>query len=206
MMMISSSIYECRFQFNFITMMKIQNKPPWHAWKKNIFGFPIKSGHFSALNDFQTSLMGRDSPSVPYTPPSDPWLSMNKTKQSDCLWCSHLRASSNISLIPWKKINPVKTRFNIWKECGKWDVFLNTIFVSSHMYPENPEETQVIVGSMNIIIIIMSSTPVSSSYEDIGYISDIARNRTHDLFHPKREPIPLGHSDGCYRNSRGLDL
>ena len=51
------------------------------------------------------------------------------------------------------------------------------------MYPENPEETQVIVGSMNM-----------------GYISDTARNRTHNLFHPKQEPIPLGHSDrfvGC---------
>ena len=47
------------------------------------------------------------------------------------------------------------------------------------MYPENPKETQVIVGSMNM-----------------GYISDIARNRTHNLFRPKREPIPLDHSDG----------
>ena len=26
--------------------------------------------------------------------------------------------------------------------------------------------------------------------------TDTARNRTHDLFRPKREPIPLGHSDG----------
>ena len=47
------------------------------------------------------------------------------------------------------------------------------------MYPENPEGTQVFVGSM-----------------DMGYISDTARNRTHNLFRPKREPIPLGHSDG----------
>ena len=47
------------------------------------------------------------------------------------------------------------------------------------MYPENPEGTQVIVGSMNM-----------------GYISDTARNQTHNLFRPKREPIPLGHSDG----------
>ena len=46
------------------------------------------------------------------------------------------------------------------------------------MYPVNPEGTQVIVGSMNM-----------------GYISDTARNRTHNLFRPKREPIPLGHSD-----------
>ena len=46
------------------------------------------------------------------------------------------------------------------------------------MYPENPEETQVIVGSMNI-----------------GYKSDTARNQTHNLFRLKREPIPLGHSD-----------
>ena len=38
--------------------------------------------------------------------------------------------------------------------------FVNTIFVSSHMYPENPEGTQVIVGSMNM-----------------GYISDTARNQ-----------------------------
>ena len=29
-------------------------------------------------------------------------------------------------------------------------VFLNTIFVSSHMYPENPEGAQVIVGSMKM--------------------------------------------------------
>ena len=47
------------------------------------------------------------------------------------------------------------------------------------MYPENPEGTQFIVGSMNM-----------------EYISDNARNRTHNLFRPKREPIPLGHSDG----------
>ena len=49
------------------------------------------------------------------------------------------------------------------------------------MYPENPEGTQVIVGLMNM-----------------EYISDTARNRTHNLFRPKREPIPLGHSDGHY--------
>ena len=47
------------------------------------------------------------------------------------------------------------------------------------MYPENPRGTQVIVGSMNM-----------------GYISDAARNRTHNLFRPKREPILLDHSDG----------
>ena len=47
------------------------------------------------------------------------------------------------------------------------------------MYPENPEGTQIIVGSMNM-----------------GYISDTARNRTHNLLRPKRESIPLGHSDG----------
>ena len=31
---------------------------------------------------------------------------------------------------------------------------------------------------------------------NMGYISDTARNRTHNLFRPKREPIPLGHKDG----------
>ena len=46
------------------------------------------------------------------------------------------------------------------------------------MYPKNPEGTRVIVGSMNM-----------------EYISDTARNRTHNLFRPKREPIPLGHND-----------
>ena len=35
------------------------------------------------------------------------------------------------------------------------------------MYPENPEGTQVMVGSMNM-----------------GYISDTARIRTHNLFRP----------------------
>ena len=49
------------------------------------------------------------------------------------------------------------------------------------MYPENPEGTQVIVGSMNM---------------NMGYISDTARNRTHNLFRPKRVSIPLGHNDG----------
>ena len=57
--------------------------------------------------------------------------------------------------------------------------FLKTVFVSSHMYPENPEGTQVIVGSM-----------------DMRYISDTARNQTLNLFCPKREPFPLGNSDG----------
>ena len=47
-----------------------------------------------------------------------------------------------------------------------------------HVYTENPEETRVIVGSMNM-----------------GYGSDTARNRTHNLFRPKCAPIP-GDSDG----------
>ena len=50
------------------------------------------------------------------------------------------------------------------------------------MFPENPEGTQVIVGSM-----------------DMGYISDTARNQTHNLFRPKCAPIPLGHIDGFPR-------
>ena len=35
---------------------------------------------------------------------------------------------------------------------------------------------------------------------NMGYISDTARNRTHNLFRPKREPIPLGHSDEFWRD------
>ena len=49
--------------------------------------------------------------------------------------------------------------------------FKNTIFVSSRMYPENLEGTQVIVGSMNI-----------------GYIYDTARNRTHNLSQAGADP------------------
>ena len=53
--------------------------------------------------------------------------------------------------------------------------------MSSQWYvPRNPDGTQVIVGSMNM-----------------GYISDTARNRTHNLFRPKRESIPLGHNDNA---------
>ena len=33
--------------------------------------------------------------------------------------------------------------------------FLNTILVSSHMYPENPEGTRVTVGSINRLIYYM---------------------------------------------------
>ena len=55
------------------------------------------------------------------------------------------------------------------------------------MYPENPVGTLVIVGSMNM-----------------GYISDTARNRTHNPFRTKCAPIPLGHSDHncCYLQAR----
>ena len=56
------------------------------------------------------------------------------------------------------------------------------------MYPENLEETPVIVGSMNR-----------------GYISDTARNRTHNLFCPKWVPIPLGHSDGQKNENQFAD-
>ena len=64
-------------------------------------------------------------------------------------------------------------------------IYLNTIFVSSQMYPENLEGTRVIVGCMNM-----------------EYVSDTARTRAPYLFElvtcPKREPNPLRHSDGHY--------
>ena len=69
----------------------------------------------------------------------------------------------------------------------QWSTFFHTIFVSSHMYPENPEETQVNVGSMNM-----------------GCISDTARNRTHNLFRYTQEPIPLGHNDGQPHSTKNL--
>ena len=52
------------------------------------------------------------------------------------------------------------------------------MFESSHMYPENPEGTQEIVGSVNM-----------------GSVSDTTRNQTRNLFHLKCMPIPLSHSD-----------
>ena len=61
----------------------------------------------------------------------------------------------------------------------------NTIFVSNHMYPENPEGTRVIVKFHE---------------HGIWYISDTARNRSHNMFRLINAracaPISLGHSDG----------
>ena len=71
----------------------------------------------------------------------------------------------------WSSANVQVCWFHSWE-------FFNTIFVSSHMYPENPESTLYEHG--------------------IWYISDTARNRTHNLFRPKCAPIPLGHSDKSY--------
>ena len=52
----------------------------------------------------------------------------------------------------------------------------NTIFVSNHMYPA-----------------VFRRDPSNRSSRNMGYIAYTARNRTHNLFRPKREPIPLGH-------------
>ena len=56
-----------------------------------------------------------------------------------------------VNVIPAKKLLPSHVCLMIdgnpvWHQ--DFFVFFNTIFVSSHMYPENPEGTQVIVGSM----------------------------------------------------------
>ena len=93
------------------------------------------------------------------------------------MWQYRIAYFGRVGLEGWALVSDIYTSENV----KKFDVqvpFLNTIFVSSHMYPENPEGTQVIVGSMNM-----------------GYISDTDRNRTHNLFRPKLEPIPLGHSE-----------
>ena len=47
------------------------------------------------------------------------------------------------------------------------------------MYPENPEGTQVIIGSMIL-----------------EYVSDIARTRTRNMFRPKCASLLLGRSNG----------
>ena len=67
------------------------------------------------------------------------------------------------------------------------DFFKHNFCVKPYVPMQRPEGTQVIVGSMNM-----------------GYISDTARNRTHNLFRPKREPIPLDHSnDSEYSLTKG---
>ena len=52
--------------------------------------------------------------------------------------------------------------------------FFNIIFVSNNMYPENPEATRVILGSMNMGFNIYPTRP-----QAVPCV-----------------PIPLGHSDG----------
>ena len=80
---------------------------------------------------------------------------------------------AQLPLVPSARCHNNETKFYRFILFIYFLYFLNTIFVSSHMYPENPEGTQVIVGSINL-----------------GYISDTARNRTYNMFRPKREPIP----------------
>ena len=45
--------------------------------------------------------------------------------------------------------------------------------------------------------------PIPLFHSD-GYLSDPARNRTHNLFRAKCTPIPLGHSDGLLRIAQYL--
>ena len=70
----------------------------------------------------------------------------------------------NIQIISRIILSPADDIFH------SWEVAFNTIFVSSHMYPENPEGTRVIVGFMNM------------GYDN--YISDTAMIRSHNLFRP----------------------
>ena len=116
----------------------------------------------------------------------DSKLTFNVPITAHCrAYCFHLRSLRHIrpllmdDMAKLIAVIPVLWSSHVWTIATVFWHFFNTIFVSSHMYPENPEETQVIVGFMNM-----------------GCISDTARNRTRNLFHPKRELIPLGHSDG----------
>ena len=61
--------------------------------------------------------------------------------------------------------------------------FKHNFCVKPYVPREPRRDWRVIVGSMNM-----------------GYISDTARDRTHNLFRLKREPIPLYHSDGDNNN------
>ena len=66
--------------------------------------------------------------------------------------------------------------------------FLNTIFVSRLVYPENPKGTQVIAGSLNTGYGIYTLYTTMSTW-----------TQTRNLFRPKCMPIALGNSDGCPR-------
>ena len=93
-----------------------------------------------------------------------------------CWWWRHHNYNWSSVILVWKMLytgacaNVVLLSFFF---------FLNNNFCVKPYVPREPEGTQVIVGSMNM-----------------GYISDTTRNQTHNLFHPKREPIPLCHSAG----------
>ena len=71
-------------------------------------------------------------------------------------------------------------------------ICFNTSFVSSQMYPDNPEGTRVIVGSiiMNMRCDIYSTCQESNSQPVPFQL-------------PKCAPIPLGHSDGYTLSTAG---
>ena len=48
-------------------------------------------------------------------------------------------------------------------------IFFNTIFVSSRMYPESPEETRVFVGSMNMGYDLYPTLP---GIEPVAYLGE----------------------------------
>ena len=66
------------------------------------------------------------------------------------LWLRKKEVPGNLLTI--FSIRQQSSRGKIFDFCGfkSFFKFFNTIIVSSHMYPENPEGTQVIVGSMNM--------------------------------------------------------
>ena len=82
------------------------------------------------------------------------------------------RQNKNIYLFILKTINN-------WKHGIIKRFFFQHNFCVKPYVPKEPGRNPSIVGSMNM-----------------GYISDTAGNRTHNLFRPKCEPIPLRHSDG----------
>ena len=69
---------------------------------------------------------------------------------------------------------PVLWTENLIEIISLFTIVFNTIFVSSHIHPENSEGTQIIFHE-----------------HGIWFIPDTARNRTHNLFRPKCAPIRL---------------
>ena len=117
-----------------------------------------------------------------------PTIAWVPSRFSGCIW---LDTKFVLKIMKWPRPSPILSTFTLWSlrlerslgwisYCISNTSFFKHTFVSSHMYPD-----------------VATQDPSNCRLNEHGiYISDTARDRTQDLFRPKREPIPLGQSDG----------